>query len=82
MASKDETAADDEEGGGGGKKKRGGVQVPEEWPWEEAKKLFLKPDVLPADEVELDWRAPDVDGLVKFLVSEKGFKYVLSFRYV
>ncbi|KAI5123452.1 hypothetical protein M0805_008823 [Coniferiporia weirii] len=56
-----------------GKKKKGGVSVPEEWPWEEAKKIFEKPDVLPADEVELDWKAPDVDGLVQFLVTEKGF---------
>lgn len=34
-------------------KGRGGVTVPEEWPWEEAKKIFEKPDVLPADEVEV-----------------------------
>lgn len=34
-------------------KARGGVQIPEEWPWEEAKKLFLTPDVIPADEVEV-----------------------------
>ncbi|KAI0027780.1 PIN domain-like protein [Vararia minispora EC-137] len=53
--------------------KRGGIQVPEEWPWEEAKKIFEKPDVLPAEEVELEWKAPDVDGLVEFLVKEKGF---------
>jgi flap endonuclease-1 len=49
-ASKQETAADDE---GTPKKKKGGVQIPENWPWEEAKQLFLKPDVLPADEVEV-----------------------------
>ncbi|KAF9242667.1 PIN domain-like protein [Melanogaster broomeanus] len=54
-------------------KKKGGVQVPEEWPWEEAKKLFEKPDVLPASEVELEWKDPDVEGLVQFLVVEKGF---------
>jgi flap endonuclease-1 len=34
-------------------KGKGGVVIPEEWPWEEAKKVFLKPDVLPADEVEV-----------------------------
>ncbi|KAL1744526.1 PIN domain-like protein [Schizophyllum fasciatum] len=54
-------------------KPRGGVQIPGEWPWEEAKKLFLKPDVIPADDVELEWKSPDVDGLVQFLVNEKGF---------
>ncbi|EDR02356.1 uncharacterized protein LACBIDRAFT_254074 [Laccaria bicolor S238N-H82] len=50
-----------------------GMQIPDEWPWEEAKKIFEKPDVLPADEVELEWTNPDVDGLVQFLVKEKGF---------
>jgi flap endonuclease-1 len=34
-------------------KAKGGVQIPEHWPWEEAKKLFEKPDVLPADQVEV-----------------------------
>ena len=36
-----------------GKKKRGGVIVPEYWPWEEAKNVFQKPDVTPAEEVEV-----------------------------
>ncbi|KAK7033898.1 Elongation of fatty acids protein 2 [Paramarasmius palmivorus] len=54
-------------------KGKGGVQVPEDWPWEEAKKLFEKPDVTPADQVELEWNNPDIDGLVQFLVNEKGF---------
>ena len=45
MASKE----DDESG----TKKKGAVQVPEFWPWQEAKKLFEKPDVLPADQVEV-----------------------------
>ena len=34
-------------------KKKAGVTIPEEWPWEEAKKFFEKPDVTPADEVEV-----------------------------
>ncbi|KAF8799397.1 PIN domain-like protein [Phlegmacium glaucopus] len=61
-------------GKGKGKAKgKGGVMMPDEWPWEDAKKIFQKPDVLPADEVELEWTNPDVDGLVQFLVTEKGF---------
>lgn len=36
-----------------GKKKKGGIVIPEEWPWEEAKKVFAKPDVTPADEIEV-----------------------------
>ncbi|KIK62353.1 hypothetical protein GYMLUDRAFT_164624 [Collybiopsis luxurians FD-317 M1] len=58
---------------GGKGKGKGGVSMPEDWPWEEAKELFLKPGVTPADEVELEWKNPDVDGLVQFLVTEKGF---------
>ncbi|KIK98771.1 hypothetical protein PAXRUDRAFT_823492 [Paxillus rubicundulus Ve08.2h10] len=67
---KEERTADAEDGA---KKKKGGIQVPEEWPWESAKKLFEKPDVLPASEVEVEWKCPDVEGLVQFLVVEKGF---------
>lgn len=37
-----------------GKKRKGGVMIPEEWPWEEAKKIFAKPEVLPADDVEVN----------------------------
>ncbi|OJA15822.1 hypothetical protein AZE42_04031 [Rhizopogon vesiculosus] len=70
QAEKEEKAADTEDGA---KKKKGGIQVPEEWPWEEAKKLFEHPDILPASEVELEWKNPDVNGLVQFLVTEKGF---------
>ena len=55
QAEKEDKAADAEEGG---KKKKGGIQVPEEWPWEEAKKLFQKPDVLPASEVEVSSSFP------------------------
>ncbi|KAL7279870.1 hypothetical protein ACG7TL_006279 [Trametes sanguinea] len=66
VAEKEETAEE-------GKKKKGGIQIPEEWPWEEAKKVFEKPDVTPADELELEWKSPDVEGLVDFLVKEKGF---------
>lgn len=29
------------------------MSIPEEWPWEEAKKIFEKPDVVPAEEVEV-----------------------------
>ena len=47
-----------------------------EWPWEAAKELFMKPDVTPADKLELEWKSPDIEGLVDFLVKEKGFKYV------
>jgi len=49
--------------------------VPEDWPFDDARALFLAPDVLPATDERTDfkWEDPDVDGLVKFLVEEKGF---------
>lgn len=55
--------------------KQGKITLPEDWPYKEARLLFLEPDVRPADDPECDfeWKAPDVEGLVKFLVEEKGF---------
>ncbi|KAI4091763.1 MAG: hypothetical protein LQ344_003867 [Seirophora lacunosa] len=49
--------------------------IPDDWPFEDARELFLNPDVRQADHEDCDfqWKAPDVDGLVKFLVTEKGF---------
>jgi hypothetical protein len=35
------------------KKGKGGIQIPEEWLWEDTKRIFEKPDVTPADEVEV-----------------------------
>jgi len=48
---------------------------PEDWPYKDARLLFLEPDVRPADDPLCDfkWDGPDVPGLVKFLVEEKGF---------
>ncbi|KAF2402255.1 flap endonuclease 1 [Trichodelitschia bisporula] len=49
--------------------------IPDDWPYEDARQLFVAPDVRPASDPECDikWEQPDVDGLVKFLVQEKGF---------
>lgn len=30
-----------------------GMQLPEYWPWQEAKKLFIKPDVVSGDDLEV-----------------------------
>ncbi|KAH9845874.1 Flap endonuclease 1 [Teratosphaeria destructans] len=56
-------------------KKSGKYTFPEDWPYKDARQLFLEPDVRSADDPECDfkWESPDVDGLVKFLVEEKGF---------
>ena len=49
--------------------------IPEDWPFEDARELFFNPDVRAPDHPDCDfkWNAPDVEGLVKFLVTEKGF---------
>lgn len=49
-------------------------QIPEDWPYQEARQLFKEPSVV-ADEEELDikWTAPDEEGLIAFLVNENGF---------
>lgn len=49
--------------------------LPEDWPYQDARELFLHPDVRSADAPECDfkWEAPDIEGLVQFLVHEKGF---------
>ncbi|KAJ5692149.1 Elongation of fatty acids protein 2 [Penicillium macrosclerotiorum] len=49
--------------------------VPDEWPYQDARDLFLTPDVRDANDPECDfkWEAPDVEGLVDYLVKDKGF---------
>ncbi|KAJ5910196.1 hypothetical protein N7504_004839 [Penicillium tannophilum] len=49
--------------------------VPEVWPYQDARDLFISPDVRDADHPDCDfkWEAPNVDGLIDFLVTDKGF---------
>lgn len=59
-------------------------QVPPEWPYKEARELFRSPNVLMPDAAvsvdgpsvteRLKWEGPNVEGLLKFMVQEKGFK--------
>ena len=55
--------------------KSGKFTFPEDWPYKEARLLFLEPDVRPAEDplCNFSWDAPDEPGLIKFLVEEKGF---------
>ncbi|KAK9893705.1 PIN domain-like protein [Cystobasidium minutum MCA 4210] len=55
------------------KSKKEKQTVPDDWPWREAQELFRHPDVTPSSEVNFTWESPDVNGLVEFLVNEKGF---------
>lgn len=49
--------------------------VPEEWPYQDARDLFTDPDVRAADHPDCDfkWDAPNIEGLIEFLVKDKGF---------
>ncbi|XP_047328687.1 flap endonuclease 1 [Impatiens glandulifera] len=48
--------------------------IPEDWPYEEARRLFKEPLVFKGDEEpEIKWSPPDEEGLITFLVNENGF---------
>lgn len=47
--------------------------LPEYFPYQDARELFLKPNVVSADDCDFKWESPDTEGLLKFLVEEKGF---------
>ncbi|ROV93515.1 hypothetical protein VSDG_06788 [Cytospora chrysosperma] len=55
--------------------KKSKYSIPEDWPFLDARDLFFEPDVRSADDALCDfkWDKPDIDGLVQFLVNEKGF---------
>ncbi|AQZ17735.1 RAD27 (YKL113C) [Zygosaccharomyces parabailii] len=48
-------------------------KIPEDWPFQEARELFLQPDVLDAKNIDLKWSPPDEEKLVDFLCKEKKF---------
>lgn len=48
-------------------------KVPEDWPYKQARELFLNPDVIKGSEVELKWKEPQEQELIQFMVNEKGF---------
>jgi len=47
--------------------------APADWPFQEARRLFIEPEVTKAEDVELKWVEPNVDGLVAYLCGDKGF---------
>lgn len=49
------------------------LSIPENWLYEEARGLFEEPEVLDPQTIELKWVQPDEEGLVQFMVEEKGF---------
>ncbi|XP_073106808.1 flap endonuclease 1 isoform X2 [Elaeis guineensis] len=49
-------------------------QIPEDWPYQEARHLFKEP-IVSQEFPELKWTAPDEEGLVDFLVKDNGFNH-------
>lgn len=50
----------------------GKLKIPEDFPFVEVRKLFHTPEVVD-ENVEIKFKEPDVEGLVQFMVVEKGF---------
>lgn len=48
--------------------------VPDPYPVEALREMFLKPEVTPAKEVSLKWSRPDTKGVLKFMVDENQFE--------
>lgn len=48
-------------------------KVPEDWNYRQARELFIRPDVTPAQEFDLKWIDPDEEGLVKYLCGDRQF---------
>lgn len=47
--------------------------VPENWNFDIARGLFKNPEVLDVDTIDLKWKQPDEEGLVKFLCGDRQF---------
>nr|WCZ58317.1 Flap endonuclease 1 [Paratrimastix eleionoma] len=47
--------------------------LPDPYPYERARELFVHPDIADPATIHLRWTAPDVDGLIDFLVKQKQF---------
>ena len=48
-------------------------KIPENWPYKEARELFLNPDVIKGSEIDLKWSEPKEQELVDYMCKEKGF---------
>ncbi|PIA60599.1 hypothetical protein AQUCO_00300236v1 [Aquilegia coerulea] len=51
-------------------------QIPENWPYQEARCIFKDPVVSVSDQNHvIEWTTPDKEGLINFLVNENGFNH-------
>ena len=47
---------------------------PENWPYAQARELLMSPDVISAEQIQLQWKDPDIEGVVEFMCREKNFE--------
>ena len=47
--------------------------LPEPFPYQDARELFRESEVTNGDEFDLQWKAPDEEALLEYLVKEKNF---------
>ncbi|XP_034256036.1 flap endonuclease 1-like isoform X2 [Thrips palmi] len=47
--------------------------LPENWPFQEARRLFMEPQVADPETLQLKWTDPDEEALVKYLCGDKNF---------
>lgn len=47
--------------------------LPENWMFKEARELFLHPEIIDAEKIDLKWSEPDEEGIVQYMCNEKGF---------
>lgn len=47
--------------------------VPEDWMYKEARELFINPEVAKPEDTELKWTEPNEEGLIEYMVKQKGF---------
>lgn len=45
------------------------------WPFQGARSLFTKPEIINPDDITLKWEKPDENGLMRFLFVERGVTY-------
>ncbi|KAG1089367.1 hypothetical protein G6F42_019992 [Rhizopus arrhizus] len=50
--------------------------IPAEWNYADARRLFVESEVTPGKDIELSWNTPDVEAVVDLMVRRKGFAYV------
>lgn len=48
--------------------------LPEPFPIEQVRELFRHPEIIDPEECDIKWGTPDLEGLIQFMVNEKGFQ--------